>query len=415
MRLLPSISLREPLKLPVEVIQVDGLPKLLAANLPVTPLNVILKLKQENRGATTASLEPYTRAARLYVEFAAHRRRSLLDVTNEEFKWFTRALIGGHFLDADGQQRQLSGRRGPRSADTMISLLYSLAADLQETYDIKFDWYRYRGVPTELVELTRVISGRQRNNIFRRIHHIPYTPKKVVGLPDEQFERLIRAAHEKWGSTIVDGDMAFAEDPESQRGALFYRNLAILLTMRLEGARRSEPPFITLDDIDRENKRIYLVTKGHGGECGERLPVLLHPLVENAIWLYVTRYRPVTDDNSVNDYPIFVSHSARNYGQRISAQTVRKVIDPLRDKLSPPWNELVSPHTLRHSFARDLQKHAGEAAAMINMRHASLESLTPYSAGPELFADELLESGETRLPGLLAEFGIELKGGSGHE
>lgn len=403
-----SITLTERLKLPVETVEVDGLPKILAGNVPVTPLNVILKWKLENRGATRSSLDSYARAGKLYVEFAAHRGRSLVDVTNEEFRWLTQALQGRHFLDENGVQRLLGGARGPRTGDTMIALLYSLAADLQEIYQIRFDWHRYRGVSNELVELVRARGGKMRSNAFRRAHRIPYTPRKILPLPDEEFERLLLAARSMWGSTVADGDKAFADDPDAQCGALFYRNLGILLTLRFEGARRSEPTYITLDDVDRQNSRIYLVTKGHGGARGEKLPVLLHPWVEGAIWMYVTKYRPVTAENSVKGYPVFVSHSTRNYGERISAQTVRKVIDALRDSLTPPWDKLVSPHALRHSFARDLQVRGGEAAAMINMRHASVESLTPYSASPEVFADELLESGETRLTRLLSQFGIEL-------
>jgi integrase len=410
-----SITLTERLKLPVEIVEVDGLPKLLAGNVPVTPLNVIFKWKQEKRGATMSSLDSYARAGKLHVEFAAHRGRSLVDITNEEFRSFTQALQGRHFLDENGRQQLLCGARGPRTADTMIALLYSLAADLQEIYQVRLDWYRYRGVSNELVELVRARSGKSRSNSFRRAHHIPFTPKKVLPLPDEEFERLLLAAHEMWGDTVADGDTAFADDPATQCGALFYRNLGILLALRFEGARRSEPLYITLDDIDRQNSRIYLVTKGHGGTEGEKLPVLLHPWVESAIWVYVTKYRPVTDENSVKGYPVFVSHSTRNYGERISAQTVRKVIDALRGSLTPPWDKLVSPHILRHSFARDLQIHGGEAATMINMRHASVESLTPYSAGPEVFADELLKFGESRLTSLLSEFGIDLKGGGSHE
>jgi integrase len=402
-----SITLREQLKLPVEMVVVDGLPKILAGNLPVTPINVTLKWKRENRAATVPSLDTSARAARLYVEFAAHRGRSLVDVTNEEFRWFTKALKGEYFLDLNGQQRLLSSSGGPRTADTRIALLYSLAADIQELYQIKLDWYRYRGVPVELVELVHALGGRSRTNTFRREHRVPYTPRKVLGLPDEEFERLLLAAQKRWGDTISDGDMAFADDPHEQRGALFHRNLGILLTLRFEGARRSEPPYITLDDIDRANSRIYLVSKGHGGPEGDKLPVLLHPFVESGIWTYATKYRPVTEENSVKGYPVFVSHSTRNYGKRISAQTVRKIIDALRDKLTPPWDELVSPHTLRHSFASDLQKHGGEAATMINMRHTSYESIVPYFASPEIFADELLKFGETRLTGLLSEFGIE--------
>lgn len=408
MVLLPSATLGEPLRLPVEIIRVDGLPKVIAGNLPVTPINAALRLKRDDRGATEASLETYAHASRLYVEFAAHRGRSLIDVTNEEFRWFTQALKGEHFLDAAGEQRQLTGARVPRTADKIIALLYSMAADIQELYDVRFDWYRYRGVPIELVDLVRANRGKSSRGLFQRAHRVPFTPKKVLGLPDDEFERLIRAAYEKWGETVVDGDVSFAQDPEAQRGALFYRNLVILLILRLEGGRRGELPFITLEDVDREKRRIYLVTKGHGGARGKRLPVLLHPLVESAIWIYVIKYRPTTAENSVKGYPILVSHSTRNYGERISAQCVRKVIDALRDALTPPWDKLVSPHPLRHSFAGDLQEHGGEVATMINMRHASTQSLNSYLIGPERFANQLLASGETKLTRLLSEFEIEV-------
>jgi integrase len=404
---LPSITLRERLKLPVETIKVDGLPKLIAGGLPVTPLNIVLKWKRDNRGATDSSLETYARAGRLYTEFAAHRGKPLLDITDEEFRWFTRALKGGHFPDENNDEQHLSGARGPRTSELMLALLYSLAADFKDIYKVEFAWYRYSGVPNDLVEVVRVLGGPARSKLFRRAHRVPYIPRKVMPLPDEEFKRLIEAAYERWGHNIADGDMAFAEDPESQRGALFYRNMALLLSLRFEGARRSEVPCITLNDIDRKNSQIHLVTKGHGGPNGERLPVLLHPLVENAIWRYVAEYRPNTDENSVEGYPIFLSHSTRNYGKPISAQCVRKVIDALRDKLRPPWRELVSPHTLRHSFAVDLQKCASEAATTINMRHASSKSLKSYRATPEIFAAELLASGETRLSDLLLKFGIK--------
>ena len=149
----PSITLREKLRLPVEVLIVDDLPKVMAGNLPVTPINIALKQKREQNGATTASLETYVRAARLFVEFAAHRGRSLADVTNEEFRWFVQALLGNPFLNDERQQVKLSGERGPRTADLMLSLLYSLAAIIQELYEFRFEWLKYRNATPELIEI----------------------------------------------------------------------------------------------------------------------------------------------------------------------------------------------------------------------------------------------------------------------
>ncbi len=149
---LPNITLREPLSLPVEVVVIDGLPKIIAGHLPVTPLNEALKRRRDSGGATPASLETYTRAARLHAEFAANRGRAIIDVTNEEFRWFTLALTGTPFLDGEGNVQQLSGNRGPRTADLMIALLYTLAGDIQDIYAVRIDWRRYRGASDELID-----------------------------------------------------------------------------------------------------------------------------------------------------------------------------------------------------------------------------------------------------------------------
>lgn len=405
-----SVTILEPLRLPVEVIEVDGLPKVLAGGLPVTPINIALKWKVENRGSTKASIETYTRAARLYVEFAARRERNLIDVTNEEFKWFVQGLLGRPFLDAQGRPQTLSGARGERTSDLMIALLYSLGAEIQELYGVQFDWYKYRALPAELIQLIRGISGPFGPVCARREHAVPYTPRKVLPLPDDEFVLMLQAAYDRWGAEIADGDAAFAEDRESQRGALFYRNTAILLTLGFAGARRSESPQIRPEDIDQENGRLYLVTKGRRGA---RLPVLLHPLVHGAAWTYATGYRPVTPENSGVGYPLFVSHGTANYGRRIGPQCVRKIIDSLRGALTPPWDRLVSPHTLRHRFSVHLQKSgAGATAVTVNMRHVSQASLYSYAGSPEIFADQLLGPVNDRLVRLLKEYKVVREAGA---
>ena len=109
----------------------------------------------------------------------------------------------------------------------------------------------------------------------RRTHSIRWIPRKVLGLPDEQFARLLRAAHERWGDVITDGDIAWAADLEAQRGALFFRNLALLLILRCAGSRRFEVVQVRLEDVDRAASLLYLPTKGHRIEEGRQAPVLL--------------------------------------------------------------------------------------------------------------------------------------------
>lgn len=405
----PCPTLTLPLKLPVRVRLVEGVPKLIAGGIPVTPINLVLEERQTHEGATQASIETYLRAAHLYVEYCAHRHQSLVDISNEEFIWFMDALLGQSFPDAQGNQVHLSGRRGRRTADLIITLLYSLTADITERYGVSFDWRRYKGAPYQLTDsqCNSANLSRSRSWSFRRSHRIKWPSPKVVGLPDDQFVRLLHAAYERWGNAIADGDIAFTEEPEMQRGALFYRNLAVFLVLRCAGSRRSEVVQLRFDDIDRENSLIFLTTKGHrkGGES--LLPVLMVPWIEKVIWHYATHFRHSGPDSTFEDQQsVFLSHSVRNYGKRIGDGSVRAMLNALLPSLDPPWNTLLTPHMLRHSYAYDLQKLVGPGAIAPNMRHASIRSIDPYIVGVEAFEDEIVTPENEKLERFFKQAGF---------
>lgn len=398
-----------PLEFPIRTRIIEGVPRLIAGGVPVIPINLVLRQRQRDEGATLASLETYTRAAQLYVEFCAHRHQSLLGITNEEFLWFKRALLGDPFLDALGNQAFLRGKRGRRTADLMLALLYSIAADIADRYNVAFDWRRYKGVPDYLKKDFYDYSSppRSKSSGLRRTHRLKWVAPKILGLPDAQFIRLLQGAYDLWGQVITDGDRAFAANPEKQRGALFYRNVALLTTLRWTGSRRSEVVQLRLSDIDQATSLIYLTTKGHRTEGQELLPVLLIPWVYNVLWHYAIHYRPLAADCSPeNQQAIFVSHSPRNYGTCISDESVRAVLTTLRDTLDPPWKTQLTPHMLRHSYGYDLQKLSGPAAITTNMRHASILSSEPYAAGPETFADELIIPSSAKIENLFSQAGL---------
>lgn len=408
-----NLSLRFPVQLPIRTRVVDDLPILLAGGLPITPINLVLEQRKREKGATRVSLDTYVRAARLYLEFCAYRQQSLIGVSNEEFIWFTQALLGHPFLAASGSMISLSGKRDKRTADLMLRLLYSLAKDIEKRYDTTFDWYRYEGI-SQYSYVATLSSGTMVNMKAPRTHRIPWTPKKVLGLPDKQFVHLLRACYARWGHVVPDGDLSWASEPQAQRGALFFRNLALLLVLRSAGSRRSEAVQVCLDDVDRMASLLYLPTKGHRVEDGgENLPVLLYPWVGDAIWTYVTRYRPLVqrtpsrpDARPLDHTFLFASHSTRNYGQPISGESVRALVSTLATALDPPWNMNLTPHMLRHSFGYELQKHAGTAAVVTGMRHVSSRSSDPYLAGPEVWATDLLSKGNARIQRLLEQAGV---------
>lgn len=343
------------------------------------------------------------------MEFCAHRRSGLLDVAHEEFTAFKNALFGEPFKDAEGNLVYLSGGR-PRSrrrVDHILQLLYGIAADTAEVYGDTFDWQRYKGPASSPSHVLGEAPTHAKRG-SRRVHAVRWECTKITGLPDEQFVKLLQAAKIRWGDHIPRGDHAYAADPERQRGALFSRNVALLFILRYAGSRRAEANQLRIVDIDRTRHLIHLVTKGHHGK---RLPVVLYEPVEQAIWLYVTRFRPCTVTTPPEEQDaVFLSHSVRNYGRCLTAESVRALIDTLRDALDLPWNEQLTPHMLRHAFGYELQKMGGSSLVTANMRHASLQSGEAYAAGAEVFVDDILLTGNARIIQLIkeAELGKDL-------
>lgn len=396
----PIRSLTMPLQPPVRIVKVDSLPKLVAGGTPVLPINLIIARKRQFQFAPNTTLLSLISAAQYYVEFCAHRRYGLLDVAHEEFTTFKNALLGEPFKDSEGQLVYLSGSRtrGRRRVDHILQLLYGIAADISEVYGETFDWQRYKGASPLLTQARSQRRSRGRPG-SRRVHAVRWERTKITGLPDEQFVKLLQAAKVHWADHIPAGDQVNAVHPETQKGALFYRNVALLFVLRYAGSRRAEAIQLHIADVDRTQHLIYLTTKGHHGK---RMPVVLYEPVEHAIWLYVTRFRPCTTSLDEQGM-VFLSHSIRNYGQGVTAESVRALIDTLRGVLDPPWNECLTPHMLRHAFGYELQKMGGTSLVTANMRHASIHSSEAYAAGAEVFVDEIVDVGNARILHLMEE------------
>ena len=398
----PMRSLTMALQPPVHLLRIDSMSKLVAGGVPVLPINLVFTRKRRFQSAPDTTLDALANAAQYYVEFCAHRRYGLLDVSHEEFTTFKNALLGEPFKDAEGNFVYLSGsrHRSRRRADHILQLLYGIAADITEVYGETFDWQRYKGSPSTHAQVRAEGRTRPRHGTLR-VHAVRWERTKITGLPDEQFVKLLQAAHTRWGEHIPPGDRAYAADPKAQRGALFYRNIALLFVLRYAGSRRAEATPLRMADIDRTRHLLHLVTKGHHGQ---RLPVVLYEPVEQAIWLYVTRFRPFVATTPIEEQDaVFLSHSVRNYGRSLTAESVRALIDTLRGALDPPWNEQLTPHMLRHAFGYELQKIGGPYLVTANMRHASLQSGEAYAGGAEVFVDDILATGNARILQLIKE------------
>jgi integrase len=213
----------------------------------------------------------------LYTAYCAHQGVGLLDIANDEFPSFVDGLFGLKLRNASGQLVHLDGHiRSRRSADLYLALLYSIAGDVAHLYEVSFDWRRYRRIVGSGDGLTAVARANLLTGLGQRVHRLRHTQRNVVGLPDEEFEKMLHRAVALWGNYLAPGDRHSAFAPEAQRGALLHRNVAILLCMRYAGTRRSEIATIRIDDIDRQGHKLHLQTKGYRKGEIERLPVVLY-------------------------------------------------------------------------------------------------------------------------------------------
>ena len=155
-----------------------------------------------------------------------------------------------------------------------------------------------------------------------------------------------------------------------------YRNLTIILLLLDSGLRVSELININLEDV---NLTQGYITIRRGKGFRERV-VPIGSLVQKSIWKYLNTYRPQPLTEKINN--LFLSNDGlpltrngiqymiRRYSKRAGISGVR-----------------CSPHTFRHSFARNYLVNGGDVFSLQKiLGHSSLASVRAYL---NLFTDDI--------------------------
>jgi len=178
---------------------------------------------------------------------------------------------------------------------------------------------------------------------------VPRAPNKIINtFTAEQITRLIDECHRSSSSG--------------------FRNLSILLLMLDSGLRVSELRDIDLKDIDLSGGLIKIRT-GKGGK--ERI-VPIGSLMQKSLWKYINHFRPEPLTGNVtklflSDRGLPLTESGiqqmlRRYGRRAGIDGVR-----------------CSPHTLRHTFAKNYLLNGGDVFSLQKiLGHSSLASVRMY-------------------------------------
>lgn len=147
-----------------------------------------------------------------------------------------------------------------------------------------------------------------------------------------------------------------------------YRNKAMLEVMYATGLRVSELTALKLSDVDLESCIIRTIGKG----SKERI-IPLGDYALKYLKLYVSEYRSTMMKKNYHDY-IFVN----NHGNPMTRQGFFKIIKKQAELKG--IKTVISPHTIRHSFATHLLDHGADLRSIQEMLgHSNISTTQIYT------------------------------------
>jgi len=151
------------------------------------------------------------------------------------------------------------------------------------------------------------------------------------------------------------------------------RNLAMVKILATTGIRTCSLVSLNFMDFklfDKEGKLFYR-NKGSDEKDGKSL---LREDVLKTLMSYINARKKVRPED-----PLFISHSDKNYGERLATRSVRNVVNSLLKKIGVN-DPRISTHSLRHSFATNCISHGASIQAVSSaMGHSSIITTQIYT------------------------------------
>jgi len=163
------------------------------------------------------------------------------------------------------------------------------------------------------------------------------------------------------------------------------RNLAMVKILATTGIRTASLVSLNFMDVklvDKEAK-IFYRNKGSDEKDGRSL---LREDVLKILMSYIKARGKVRPED-----PLFISHSDKNYGERLRTRNIRNVINSLLKKIGVD-DPRISTHSLRHFFATNaLENGASIQAVSSALGHASITTTQIYLHEMDRFGDGAAE------------------------
>lgn len=202
---------------------------------------------------------------------------------------------------------------------------------------------------------------------MQRSRYVEFDPTIEVQLP-----KLVEPEAQNLPSDDVKKVVAAAG-----RTSLPERNLALIAVL-LHGLRASEVSALNVEDYDRTRLHICKAKADSKGT------VPLARAGREALNRYLD-WRKEQGDILAPSSPLFLSHSRRNNGDRISYGAIRKTIDKLSEETGIDFHA----HQFRHTFATNLVLEGMNPYHVMTLtRHKSQSSFRRYTKAADQSAAE---------------------------
>jgi len=174
------------------------------------------------------------------------------------------------------------------------------------------------------------------------------------------------------------------------------RDYALVNLLVRTGLRTIEATRADIEDIRQQGEQAVLFIQGKGRDSKDDIVILTEETLE-PIRAYISMRGQGVKDSS----PLFISHSDRNYGQRLTTRSVSRIV---KEKLQASGldDKRLTAHSLRHTAVTfSLIGGASIQEAQTLARHSDINTTLIYAhnldriaKAPELKIDALL--GDTR-------------------
>lgn len=224
---------------------------------------------------------------------------------------------------------------------------------------------------------------------IKRIHKPKDSASRLKGklLEEEEINSFIAYVRVGYAQDVADSKQAVYAHMLNN-----LRDAAIVSLILNSGLRVSEIVNLNIDDVDMNNKIVYVYRKGHNSETF-KTPVYYRNYAKKDLLAYL-EVRAVQYTPSKKEKALFLTlRNGGREGNRMTKRAIQKMIIKYAQRYGKP---ALTVHKLRHSFATDYYLQNDIYKTKEQLGHASTETTEIYTHLTDKTMSEAIEHRQSK-------------------